>query len=389
MTDTCHEQRLRPPGEAPAVCLRLLADDLTGALDSAVPFATPAAPVGVVWRQCVPDGAIAIDVGTRELDAVAAYRRLVRQVAALPSGPGACHFLKLDSLLRGHAVVEIRAWREARPFDHAILAPAFPRQGRVTRGGRQYWRDDETWVPTACDLAAELRAAGFALSLCRPGETAPVGVTLWDADTDADLQAIVAAGRTLEGEVLWCGSGGLASALAGAMLGAPVQSPPLVLPRPVLGLFGTDHPVTAAQLAACGPFVLKLEEGDAISSAEVAGRLAMQGVALVQLALPDGLDRAAAADRIAGTYASLLSRLAAPATLLVSGGETLRAVCLAVGADRLELEGELAPGIPHSILRGGRMDGVSVVSKSGAFGAVDTLKRLLSETPLSARGSSS
>lgn len=367
--------------------LRLIADDLTGALDTAARFASEEAPIDVIWRPCVSTAAVAVDVGTRELDPATAAQRVAEQVAAFPADDEACHFLKLDSLLRGNAAAEIAAWHATRPFDHLVLAPAFPRQGRVTRGGQQYWRDGESWVPTACDLAADLRAAGFALSLCRPGEKAPSGFSLWDAETDADLSAIADAGRELPGKVLWCGCGGLAGALAPMRGGASGLASPLA--RPVLGLFGTDHAVTTGQLDACDPHLLVRTDGSADSATGIAARLRGDGIALVRATLPEGLGRSEVARRIEATFAALLARLSPPATLLVAGGETLRAVCLALRADRLELVGQLSPGIPRAILRGGAFDGVDVVSKSGAFGARDALARLLAEVSPSAQGSRS
>lgn len=66
-----------------------------------------------------------------------------------------------------------------------------------------------------------------------------------------------------------------------------------------------------------------------------------------------------------------------PGTLIVSGGETLRALCIALAADRLDVDGEIEPGVPTSVLRGGAFDGQRIVSKSGAFGGDDFLARIL------------
>ena len=377
---------MAPLPSASRLCL--LADDLTGALDSAVWFASSATPVQVVWQsRPSASSSIAIDSGTREMPADAAAREVSQLVATFPAGGNACHFLKLDSLLRGHAAADLAAWHAARPFDHVVLAPAFPRQGRVTRGGRQYWRDGTEWVPTACDLAHEVATAGFAPALCRPGVAAPAGVSLWDSETDDDLRAVVAAGLRLSGEVLWCGCGGLAGALAEAFTGQTSTSEArpafdAALARPVLGRFGTAHPVTHSQLAACDP---ALHVPPEVARVEAQWRAA--GVALVRPALPAGLARAEAAARIAAAFAALVTHLAPPATLVVSGGETLHAVCRALGADRLDLIGQIAPGIPRSILRGGAWEGVGVVSKSGAFGEADTLTRLLADIPSSTQGS--
>ncbi|PWC40009.1 hypothetical protein TSO352_06695 [Azospirillum sp. TSO35-2] len=361
--------------------LCLIADDLTGALDTAAQFATAANPIPVRWSglPATSPAAIALDSGTREASRDDARTRVAALAAGLPRGPGTLHYAKLDSLLRGHAGAEIAAWMSAVAPVHCIVAPAFPYQGRITRGGLQLARrkDQPGWMAAASDLRADLEQEGFRVQPRAPGEAVPGGVSLWDAETDADLDAIAAAGLALDGPVLWCGSSGLAGALA-RQAGAPAGEPdPVRLPRPILGLFGTNHPVMVAQLDACAPRVLALPDGGATSAAVLAQGLDRDGVALATLALPDGLPRADAARRIERDFARLVRQLDPPGTLLVAGGETLRGLCLALGADRLDLDGQIWPGVPRSILRGGRFDGVRVVSKSGAFGDPALLCRLL------------
>src|SRR6185369_9542856 len=97
--------------------LRLLADDLTGALDSAARFVPVTGPVATMWHDTDLPEAAAIDSGTRDMPEAAACMR----------------------------------W-----FDHCVLAPAFPFQGRITRGGRQLVRSDAGWRDTGVDLAAAL-----------------------------------------------------------------------------------------------------------------------------------------------------------------------------------------------------------------------------------------
>ncbi|MBS0559891.1 MAG: Hrp-dependent type III effector protein, partial [Proteobacteria bacterium] len=80
---------------------------------------------------------------------------------------------------------------------------------------------------------------------------------------------------------------------------------------------------------------------------------------------------------IAAALHRLVRDLPPPGTLLAAGGETLRGLCLSLGAHRLDIQGRLAPGLPRSILRGGPWDGVAVVSKSGAFGPPTLLCDLL------------
>jgi uncharacterized protein YgbK (DUF1537 family) len=71
-----------------------------------------------------------------------------------------------------------------------------------------------------------------------------------------------------------------------------------------------------------------------------------------------------------------------PATLIVAGGETLRAACVSLGATSLEVIGQIEPGVPRSIMRGGRWDGIEVISKSGAFGHKNLWRDLLVENGL-------
>src|SRR5437667_414286 len=64
-------------------------------------------------------------------------------------------------------------------------------------------------------------------------------VHVFDAEGDGDLDRVVEVGRRHPGPVLWCGSGGLAGALARG----GSSSLPGHLRRPVLGFFGSDQAI--------------------------------------------------------------------------------------------------------------------------------------------------
>jgi D-threonate/D-erythronate kinase len=101
----------------------------------------------------------------------------------------------------------------------------------------------------------------------------------------------------------------------------------LPLPGPILGLFGSDQPVTAGQLAACEPHWLHIE-GHAFDP--IPRRLDAAGLALVSFHLPPGTPRGSAAARIAIAITRLIDRVGPPGTVVVAGGETLRSLCDAV-----------------------------------------------------------
>ncbi len=331
--------------------LRLLADDLTGALDSAAPFAAVRGPVRVTWRAPADDepGDLALDSETRDADAGTAARRVARLAPWLAGASLA--FKKIDSRLRGQPAAEIAATVTAGRFRTAVVAPAFPAQGRVTRGARQLVRRaDGGWEDTGVDLRGGLGRLGLAVAAAppRPGG----GLFLCDAEAEADLAAIAARRPVLARPVLWCGTAGLARALAG-----PAADPaPIALPPPVLVLCGSAHPASRAQLAS-------LPSG-------------LSAIQLHTLQLPAASPAGVAADALQ----ALVARVAAgppPGSAIVTGGETLLRLCRALGTNALTVAGEVEPGIAAARFIDGRWAGIPLVAKSGGFGDRTLLCRLL------------
>ncbi|SCB13104.1 four-carbon acid sugar kinase family protein [Rhizobium hainanense] len=388
--------------------LRLIADDLTGALDTAVEFVGVYGPIDVersdALSKDLPD-CLAIDSGTREKTAAEA-EAIVGGIAPLLEGADLA-FKKVDSLFRGPWAVELAACFRLGHWRHCILAPAFPHHGRHTRGGRQVlYAGKDAWRDVSGDLVTHLRAErlpAFNTTLDSTGTAdIPDGIHVFDAHTDDDLDAIIAwVSSELEGPVLWSGTGGLARALARNIDRAthhltraqksagecrPTPAVPISrkLQRPVLGLFGSDQPITLAQLQACGPNWLKLAEG--VDADAVDHQIQQSGIAMVSLDLPDGLERDDAARRIAASFGAMARELPAPGTLIVAGGETLRNLCSALDVSALSITGQAAPGLPRSTIVGGPWAGTTVISKSGAFGGPTLWRDLLSENGLIAGG---
>lgn len=345
-------------------CL-LIADDLTGACDSAVHFAargrSTAACLGL---DADPAGLDVLAISTDTRDAPPEeFRRMAGEAARRFSG---CEirvvFKKIDSTLRGRAGEEIQMAAEAFGCQAAVVTPAFPVMGRIVQGG--YLR-----VTAAADfepihLPSYFRGQGVECAHVPPGavrEALAAGARYVSADaaSDADLDAI--AGEVLASglKVLWAGSGGLASALARA--GSPVfPARSGLLPRAgaVLFCIGSNHAVTLEQQRR-----LLAERAASMFNAGTAApeavREALARGEHVVLRIPRGT---VSAERIRDLVGGA-------GALLLSGGDTASAVCRALGVRRIELRGEIIPGIPRGVLAGGLLDGAPVATKSGAFGA--------------------
>jgi uncharacterized protein YgbK (DUF1537 family) len=60
-------------------------------------------------------------------------------------------------------------------------------------------------------------------------------------------------------------------------------------------------------------------------------------------------------------------------SLVLTGGDTAAMVLKAFEAEWIDVAGEMEPGVPWGILRGGLADGCVVVTKSGGFGGEHVL----------------
>lgn len=344
--------------------LRLLADDLTGALDAAAPFAAARAAITVRWRADDDagsqldwaDGDAALSTSSRDLPGPAAIDRVRRLAPGLAAGRPA--FKKIDSLLRGNTAAEIVAAHRAGGFATTLVAPAFPAQGRLVRAGRL--RIAGGGAQDGVDLTALLAAAG-----------AERGVTVCDTADDGDLAHLVAAHRHDPG-VLWAGSSGLARAFAAAV---PVSA----VPRAARALMvtGSAHAVTRRQvaaLAAAAPASVIADDGRRPAS-DIAGSVA-QRLASGRAAV---LDAAVDGSRMRALFAAL-AEVACPDLLVVAGGDTLLRLLGALACRSIAVPGEVAAGLPLSTLTDGAWAGVPLISKSGAFADGGLIARLLTPT---------
>jgi D-threonate/D-erythronate kinase len=358
--------------------LKLLADDLTGALDTSAEFVGAFGPLDVVWSAAsLPGGrqGFAIDSGTRELGPEQAFA-IVCEVAPQLGG-ATIAYKKVDSLLRGPWIAELDACLQTGLWDACIVAPAFPHQGRLTRAGQQVARGpDGRWSAVGDSIVRQLRERGLEARTGNPADALEGGISVFDAEADADLARVAQTGWKFPGRLLWCGSGGLASVLTP---GTDVEISGN-LKTPVLGVFGSDHPATAAQLSMCK--AVTIPSADIATRIERIRQMLASGAALVRLETPGPLSRTEAARQFSRDLAGLVHSIDPPRTLLIAGGETLKAQMLAIEARALQVLGRLEPGLPKSVIQGGPWSGVDVISKSGAFGPPDLWATLLGRNGL-------
>ena len=347
--------------------LRLIADDLTGALDSASSFVDlfPALRVG---QNAAGDQSLVLNSASREDTSDETRRKTIELAAHLAPAAGRLCFFKIDSLLRGHAAAALDALLSVLSFDQIIMAPAAPTLNRITTNGRQHVRVHGVWVPTGEDLLIELEKCGRTVG---KNSVHDKGLIWFDAAKDEELDDIVSQYTGSVESVLWVGTAGLASALANKIGKRAPKTIPVT--APMLGLIGSNHPVMQQQLVKVSDLRFSSNY-----QADIAARLKTTDAVMVSCELPENSTHDAAQRLIESSFSSLVSHIPAPTSLFVSGGETLQNLLTPLQVQSLELLGEFESGIPISRIEGGLWDGVTVVSKSGAFGSPDFLLRLVS-----------
>lgn len=344
----------------------ILADDLTGALDSAVGFARPGVRVIVARNpgavpyvlEADPD-VLAINTASRELPEDRATSRVGKALSHLELSDYSVVMKKVDSRLKGNIAAETGELMRRLGARRCVASPAIPSMGRHVRNGAL----EGAGVAAPIPLAGCFRCA----------------VDVPEIVTDADLDALVAEGA--EG-VLWIGARGLAFALARrAGLSMPEKG---VLQSPLMIANGSRDPITRAQIAA-------LPEGVNAIDAPNGG---VRGVRMpdgpLVLSISDGADTVPPQEAAARFAASAvgLARDYKPGALLICGGETAQATLDRLGISSLQVIAELRPGLPLCEVRTG-WGTIQIVTKSGGFGEPDLLAGIVRETMVNVWGSSS
>ncbi|MFB2552690.1 four-carbon acid sugar kinase family protein [Ensifer soli] len=350
-----------------SLAVAIVADDLTGALDTATPFADAGLSVAVaIGPQALgeamarrPD-VVAVNTASRALSPEAAARCVAAVAETLRAAAPALLMKKIDSRLKGNVASESVALATAFDCGRILVAPAVPDQCRATRGGAVIGHG----VPSPLPIAPLFAGYGGKLHVA-------------DAGSDADLDALVAA--TDWAGTLAVGARGLGCALARRVAAGRTPGPRRLF-RPsaaTLFAFGSRDPITARQIDR----LLEVRGSVTLVDA-VNGHL---GAALPE-ALPAILRCTGALDEPAGRVASRfaigvarMARLTAPDMLMMGGGDTALAILDEIGARVLVPEGEVAPGMPWFTLSDAKGRRFACGVKSGGFGHADSLLHLVAE----------
>ena len=366
--------------------IAVIADDLTGALDTGVQFRQWGYTVQLTET---PEHSTAevtiINTDTRNKTPQQAYQTTYAVAMKLRNHD--IIYKKTDSTLRGNPGPELQAILDATGETRAILTPTYPPTKRRVKDGHLYiaekpiteteyiheYHRKTSYIPEILDTETPINSVKNAANI---PET---GITVIDSETEQDLLRIA----TKHTRVI-AGSAGLADALCQTL-----RSPP-----PVLTVIGSTRTETRRQaellLERLGAVSIPLNISEALNqtpqkeTAQIAKNALNKGHDVILTSAPtqEIIEQTRAeAKRLNITPQELEARITtalAEATeslltqslsgIIVTGGATALAVTKKLGTRNIEILDEVQPGVP--VLK---LDHLPAVTKAGGFGQADTL----------------
>jgi uncharacterized protein YgbK (DUF1537 family) len=405
----------------------IIADDFTGANDTAAKFASLGFSTATTLNRSKVTGllkeyaVVAFDSESRTIPPNKAYLdmlllgRIIRK-----SVKSILIYKKVDSTLRGNIVPEIKGLYDAIEPDLTVFAPAFPRQGRTTIKGIQlveglpvestyFGKDIRTPVETSNLLSAlnlafgnayrhvfldELRTEKFS------GNLDNIRVLSFDAQNDDDLRTIVRmlmsasdSGKT----IIWVGSAGLSEHLAYNVIIGSRRG------KPILLAVGSANDLTRDQVRAfvnkSDAKLVRVRINDLITDYEseygrvlkevTKGLNSSSDIVLTTSYYPSQISEGEATasslrlnilefgSALSNKFGELISSVILDLGvdkfdgLFMTGGDVAVSIMKHLGIDVLKVKGEIESGIPLL-----RYKNMNIVTKAGGFGTRATLIKI-------------
>jgi uncharacterized protein YgbK (DUF1537 family) len=363
-----------------------LADDLSGALEVAAAFHNAGRKAIVIWSTdgwaaCGPDDVVGFDTETRNSPparAAAGVTQALREAGARGRG---LLFNKIDSTMRGPVAAELGAVAEALPDTTVLFTPANPHAGRTVRDGVLLVNG----VPVAqTDFGRDpvMPVKESSIRGAVPARTAARVIAL-DVTTDADFVRAIEQRERAGGPWMAVGSGALARVLVPRLVQPDPTRGSMNVPLPassggVLLVSGSAHPLNRAQAAKLTAqqqvAVHEINPSDPNAAAVAAtASLRASGVAGLQAAAR-GTGGTFTSDQVLRSVTVAVTRVAAETgvrRLMVTGGETARALSEAWGIQALRVLGDVEPGLVLAVSEGAK-DRWLMAIKPGGFGSETT-----------------
>lgn len=397
--------------------LGIIADDLTGAMDSSGIYPQLGLnTVLVISSNAHADCDVAvINTDSRsDLPEVAA----AKVCAASEKLRGRFIFKKVDSTLRGNVNAEILAISQQIGSSKIIIAPAFPSLGRTTVDGfllvdgvkvsesefGQIQIDPvtESHIPSMLSRDPNPIHVGSINTNYLESSTSVLFNTIQNSTEDIlvvdttsqdHLQALCKAASLSKGQWLLCGSGGLAreshhllpNKLSRKEIAPTFSSDNLLI------IVGSNNTRSREQLKmvrdAMNVNTISLEtetlykNGGCLKEIDrllCAARKLTKGPVIVSSTFSQYIpDVHETISRVLAIFTRKFLQQRKLDGLFIGGGDTATAICDELSVSAIKLRGEIDTGIPFGKIVSGPAHGLTIITKAGGFGNDDAILKVL------------
>jgi len=379
---------------------------------------------------------LVIDTETREVEENVARDKLARMLKEinLRVGENNIIYKKIDSTLRGNVGAEIEEILKNFKKKFCLLSPSFPPHQRVTIGGNLIVEDNplgfspyiagnnhniaESFIPSIIEKQTKLPIGSIDISEIQKGKTTIIDlianltnegkkIIVADSSNEKHLKDIISSGMSFGSKVLFAGSAGLANCLAESY---KKTTKPKINVRdnksPMLIVGGSRNPIMVDQIRHLKDNLdfneLKIDIKEIYThkdkklhqyTEESLEILKKNHDLIIYTDAPNNEQKAIDNElmkkyklsyrelennikEFLGILTSNIVKSANIRNLILTGGDIAISACRELGISKLELLGELLPGIP---LTSARYDDnfLNIITKAGGFGKKGTMYDLI------------
>jgi D-threonate/D-erythronate kinase len=426
----------------------IIADDLTGANDTGVKIFKHHVPTcvhldGLPTDKLIED-CIVINTETRALTSEIASSKIRGLFKDFDWKCVDIVYKKIDSTMRGNIGSEIDAILSLAPLEGAIIAPAYPENGRIVVGGYQlvnnqlledteFAKDfknpiEDSFLPDILANQSKSKVYQVSIKQVRSGELDYLLTSklregykyfILDSVETEDLDKIAERMGPSISKFLWVGSAGLANSLVS---NRPIRNMPdkphVKLKQeveflPILVLAGSMKSTTRRQiqyLREIGYAILEIDpllllehrnreekllqliheaERELVSKKCIILTIKQSEQVSIDIQAFKELYQLTNHD-IGNNIASQFGRIGATLTkkiklagLVLTGGDIAYQTCFQLNIKKVEMIGEVEEGIPLVVYKSKQNHDLKLVTKAGGFGKEDTLAKAICKIKLS------
>lgn len=415
----------------------IIADDLTGAMDTGVLFAKRYPRVSVLFdksnveEMVRQNDALIIDSESRNTTAGKAYSIVREYTERLEKTSAELIYKKIDSTLRGNIGKELEVIVDVGAFDMVALVPALPISGRTTLNGFLYVNGrllmesdlasdpfspiKSSYIPDIVKAQTQLKVAVVELNTIRSGSSHLIAVldelhrtgcrvAVMDVENEGDMDCISTALNSSGLKILPCGSAGLFSRMFTNKLPElePMELSHIKNDKPLVVISGSPAKISKLQIEYAqnqGENVIKLDCEKIIGEADAASdeinrvkRLSLEYLGAGKNIIIDGAGTGKkdindtykgdtkmlleASRKVQAAISDITEEIADNVEisgLMIFGGDTALSICRKLQAKAVRILGEVEPLVPYGKITGGKLDGVYIATKAGGFGTEDII----------------